>query len=307
MNYYLVYDLGSNSFKATLFSQSKDENIKMLEHNVFFLDIWKYIKNDIIAPMGIKKITTFLKSQSNSFAQKYKNLSQVAFATQFFRQLKNKEVILNLKKQLPLRNFEVISEELEANLSWYAYQIQNELDQNKKYLFIDLGGGSCEFLLTYLGKKYFYSSNKIAVRSLNKFPLVDRIKIITQELNAIQKYFHTKIPTFMNDSEKINCIGTGGSLSSTLQIQKSMHSANGQLSFLQLENLWVYTKDFNPDDFLEFKFFEPERKYVIKNAIVTFYLLLKLFSLSKIELSSDTISAGYLFYLLNQNKLKESL
>ena len=137
----------------------------------------------------------------NNLMKVYEVEHYMACATSAMRDAENaKEVIKEIKSETSIE-IEVITGELEAEII-YENHIAEFLDNNKSYLYIDVGGGSTEITLYHKGKIIIQSSFNIGTVRL----LTNKVKDSTwDELKETLKELAKKY-------ENIIGIGSGGNI-----------------------------------------------------------------------------------------------
>ncbi len=137
----------------------------------------------------------------NNLMKVYEVEHYMACATSAMRDAENaKEVIKEIKSETSIE-IEVITGELEAEII-YENHIAEFLDNNKSYLYIDVGGGSTEITLYHKGKIIIQKSFNIGTVRL----LTNKVKDSTwDELKETLKELAKKY-------ENIIGIGSGGNI-----------------------------------------------------------------------------------------------
>jgi exopolyphosphatase/guanosine-5'-triphosphate,3'-diphosphate pyrophosphatase len=139
----------------------------------------------------------------------YKVEGLKACATSAMRDAKNgKEIIEQIKQQTGL-TISIISGQEEANII-YETHIAENLNYNKSYMYIDVGGGSTEVTLFSKNKIVFKESFNIGtIRLLNN-------KVTDEQWEHMKWY----IKTHVRDYEPIEAIGSGGNINKIFSISK---------------------------------------------------------------------------------------
>jgi len=130
-----------------------------------------------------------------------------ACATSAMREAVNGMQVANLIKKHAKIKIDIIDGDEEAAII-AATDLHEYIDENKTYLYVDVGGGSTEFSVIHQGKTLVSNSFKIGtVRLLN-----DMVQKETWSELEIWIKGHTK------DYEKIDLIGTGGNINKIFKI-----------------------------------------------------------------------------------------
>jgi len=148
-----------------------------------------------------------------------------ACATSAMREAKNGQQIADLVLQETGIKIDIIGGEEEAAII-AATDLQSYIDENKTYLYVDVGGGSTEFSVIDKGKKVSSKSFKIGtVRLLN-----DVVK--KEAWQELEDWIKTETSGF----EKIDVIGSGGNINKIFKI--SGKSLGKPLSYFYLTSYY---------------------------------------------------------------------
>ncbi|MDA0176492.1 Ppx/GppA phosphatase family protein [Mesoflavibacter profundi] len=130
-----------------------------------------------------------------------------ACATSAMREAKNGQQIADLVLEETGIKIDIIGGEEEAAII-AATDLQSYIDENKTYLYVDVGGGSTEFSVIDKGIKISSKSFKIGtVRLLN-----DVVK--KEAWQELEQWIKTETAQF----EKIDVIGSGGNINKIFKI-----------------------------------------------------------------------------------------
>lgn len=148
-----------------------------------------------------------------------------ACATSAMREAKNGKQIADLVLQETGIKIDIIGGEEEAAII-AATDLQSYIDENKTYLYVDVGGGSTEFSVIDKGEKISSKSFKIGtVRLLN-----DVVK--KEAWQELEEWIKTETSRF----EKIDVIGSGGNINKIFKI--SGKSLGKPLSYFYLTSYY---------------------------------------------------------------------
>ncbi|MGM5470427.1 Ppx/GppA phosphatase family protein [Flavobacteriaceae bacterium LMO-SS05] len=212
---YAAIDIGSNAIrllisniieqkgKPTLFKKSSLVRVPIRLGSDVFLnrEISKENEQRLLDTMTAFKL--LMKS--------HKVTAYKACATSAMREADNGTRIANSVEKISKIKIDIIDGEEEAKII-AATDLHTYLDDNKTYLYVDVGGGSSEFSIIHHGQSIISKSFKIGtVRLLN-----DMVQNETWlELETWIKY-HTK------DFDKIDLVGTGGNINKIFKISGKM-------------------------------------------------------------------------------------
>ena len=148
-----------------------------------------------------------------------------ACATSAMREAKNGQQIADLVLEETGIKIDIIGGEEEAAII-AATDLQSYIDENKTYLYVDVGGGSTEFSVIDKGEKVSSKSFKIGtVRLLN-----DVVK--KEAWQELEEWIKTETSRF----EKIDVIGSGGNINKIFKI--SGKSLGKPLSYFYLTSYY---------------------------------------------------------------------
>ncbi|WP_027879105.1 Ppx/GppA phosphatase family protein [Mesoflavibacter zeaxanthinifaciens] len=148
-----------------------------------------------------------------------------ACATSAMREAKNGKQIADLVLEETGIKIDIIGGEEEAAII-AATDLQSYIDENKTYLYVDVGGGSTEFSVIDKGEKISSKSFKIGtVRLLN-----DVVK--KEAWQELEEWIKTETSKF----EKIDVIGSGGNINKIFKI--SGKSLGKPLSYFYLTSYY---------------------------------------------------------------------
>ena len=148
-----------------------------------------------------------------------------ACATSAMREAKNGKQIADLVLEETGIKIDIIGGEEEAAII-AATDLQSYIDENKTYLYVDVGGGSTEFSVIDKGEKISSKSFKIGTLRL----LNDVVK--KEAWQELEEWIKTETSRF----EKIDVIGSGGNINKIFKI--SGKSLGKPLSYFYLTSYY---------------------------------------------------------------------
>lgn len=173
-----------------------------------------------------------------------------AYATSALREAVNGNIIINRILEKTGVKVEIIDGEREAKIISKTDVFQ-DIDVEKTYLYVDVGGGSTEFSILFGGKRIDSISFKIGtVRLLNK--AVDN-KIWHQAENWIRE----KTVTF----KKIYLLGTGGNINKLHKLANIKD--NRPITYLKLSSIYNKLKSLTYEERIIKLGLNPDRSDVI--------------------------------------------
>ena len=204
-------DIGSNAARLLITEVIKDDKGEVSFNKVSLVRVPLRLGFDVFETGEIspKKVGLFLETMKafnhliNAFEIKYFK----ACATSAMREAINaKEITQIIKKQTGIK-IDVISGSQEASYVFENHIAEN-LDKNKSYLYIDVGGGSTELT--------FYSKNKMVFKHSFEIGTIRLLKNkVTEELWEEMKEF---IKKRTNHYGEITAIGSGGNINKVFSL-----------------------------------------------------------------------------------------
>lgn len=213
-------DLGTQSFRLILgkefqtniiFLKSFRENVRLGEG---------LTETGIISPQAVDRAIKALKS-FKEIIEKHKVKEYYAVGTAVFRKAENaKEVLQKIAEETDFQ-IEVISSEKEAELTLLgiSYGLKRLGLNLKKFLIVDVGGGSTEFLYLKDGRPTMVKSLDLGAVSLKeifnlRYPLTKRL------LESLRAYVRDQLKALPHeDFEKIVITGGSASLLGSLDLK----------------------------------------------------------------------------------------
>ncbi len=217
-------------------------------------------------------------------AEKY-----MAVATSAMREAKNgKELTKKIKEKTGI-NIEIINGAKEAELI-AATDLEELLDQNRNYLYVDVGGGSTEFSIFQNGKKQDSKSFKLGtVRLLNK-------QVDKNEWDKAEKWVkaHTK------NMDKVYLIGSGGNINKLFKMSGKIPGA--PLSKVWLDAQYKFLKSFDYNERIKELDLNLDRADVIIPATKIYRRAMQWANAEKIYVPRIGLADGIIKYLYAHDK-----
>ncbi|RZL46275.1 MAG: exopolyphosphatase, partial [Pedobacter sp.] len=225
---YAAIDIGSNAVRLLIADISKHDGK------------FKYKKNTLIrVPLRLgddafldQKISAKKAEDLVKTMLAFKNLMDVyhvteylACATSAMREADNGQDIVKLIKQRAEIDLEIIEGQREANII-YANHIEQDLDQNKTYLYIDVGGGSTELSV-------FVDGAPEASKSFN----IGTIRMLdNQDKEETWDEMKTWVKHHTKNHKNLAAIGTGGNINKLFRMADEKDGA--PMSLQKLNTLY---------------------------------------------------------------------
>lgn len=226
---YAAIDIGSNAVRLLISSIIEQENkeVKIKKNSLVRVPI--RLGEDVFLSRKISKYNEIrLLDTMKAFKLLMKSHNVVVYkacATSAMREAKNgKSIVKTILKKAKI-NIDIIDGQVEAAII-AATDLHTYIDDNKTYLYVDVGGGSTEFSVIHLGKKVISKSFKIGtVRLLNKI-------VKKQTWNNLESWIKTNTSSY----DKIELIGSGGNINKIFK--ESGKSAGKPLTYFYMASFY---------------------------------------------------------------------
>lgn len=261
---YAAIDIGSNAVRLLLCNAIEEHGVVHFKKSEL-VRIPLRLGEDVFESgrIGREKSERFVKTMS-AFKLLIDVFEPIAFracATASMREAINgKDLIEKVKNTCGLK-IEIISGKEEAELI-YGNHVEEFLDHDRSYLYIDVGGGSTE--LTIFDKGNVVASNSFDVGTLRWLN-----GKVSKELWESMKDW-TRVNTIGHSP--ITAIGSGGNIN---KIFKMIGRKEKPLPFEKLKELHIALKLHDIDDRMEFFGLNPDRADVIVPAAKIYLSMMK--------------------------------
>jgi exopolyphosphatase / guanosine-5'-triphosphate,3'-diphosphate pyrophosphatase len=214
-------------------------------------------------------------------------VSYRACATSAMREAANSNFIIEYIKDRTGVSVDVIDGQEEAELV-YSNRIVEMINNEKSYLYVDVGGGSTEITL-FSNKKAITSGsfNIGTIRFLNGEVSQNeftRMKVFLKELTA--KY------------KPIDLIGSGGNINKVFRL--SGRKDGVPLTYKKLKDIYTFLGSFTIEERIKELGFNPDRADVIMPATELFLKIMKWTRAKKILVPKIGVSDGIVHQLYNK-------
>lgn len=288
---YAAIDIGSNAVRLLIADISLGNQRYEFKKNTLIrvplrLGDDAFLNREISA----KKIDDMVKTMTafRNLMDVYQVTHYIACATSAMREADNGKEIVKLIKRKANINLEIIEGQREASII-AANHIEETLDENRGYLYIDVGGGSTE-LTIFINKKLEAS------RSFN----IGTIRILdNQDKPETWEEMRDWVKVHTKNYKNLAAIGTGGNINKLFRMsdEKDGHP----LSFTKLKNLY---NDLNGHSLKErIKVFKlnPDRADVIIPASEIYLTLMKWTGIKQIYVPRVGMVDGIINLLIEEN------
>ena len=218
----------------------------------------------------------------------YNVTKYLACATSAMREAKNsKEVIEKIKATAQI-NLEIIEGQREATII-YANHIEQTLDVNKSYLYIDVGGGSTE-LSVFVDKKL------VAAKSFN----IGTIRILDhQDKEETWNDMKDWVKAHKKGLKHLAGIGTGGNINKLFKMSGAKD--DHPLSIMKLQKMYDELKSFSLEERISKLKLNQDRGDVIVPACTIYLTLMKWAGITQIYVPRVGMVDGIINLLIEEN------
>lgn len=294
---FAAIDIGSNAVRL-LFCNVYDDDGKIILKKAELIRVPIRLGEDsfITGKISEEKIEKLVDAM-NAF----KNLIKVnevvdyrACATSAMRDAENgKSVMERVFKETGVQ-IEIIDGKTEASIL-YSDHIQEKLDKDTSYLYIDIGGGSTEISL-------FSKGRSIGSQSFN-------IGTIRMLHNQIDKAYWNNFKNWIEDLTKnykpLVAIGSGGNINKLFKM--SGRKPNKMISTEKLKSLYAVLESYTYDERIKILGLNPDRADVIIPASKILLTILKRAGIENTIVPQTGLADGIIHQLYKSRKLAEKL
>ena len=208
---YAAIDIGSNAVRLLISNiiEQKDKPTQFKKSSLVRVPIRLgtdvFLNNEISTENTQRIIDTMLAFKL--LMKSHKVVKYKACATSAMRESLNGKQVVEAVFQNSGISIDIIEGEEEAAII-AATDLHKYIDNNKTYLYVDVGGGSTEFTVIHQGSPVASRSFKIGtVRLLNDMVRMEAWKELEEWITANAKFY-----------EKIEVIGSGGNINKIFKI-----------------------------------------------------------------------------------------
>jgi exopolyphosphatase/guanosine-5'-triphosphate,3'-diphosphate pyrophosphatase len=237
-----------------------------------------------------RKIEDMVKTMSafKNLMDVYQVTQYLACATSAMREAGNGKEIVKLIKRKANINLEIIEGHREAAII-SANHIEESLDANKGYLYIDVGGGSTE-LSVFVNKK------QVASKSFN----IGTIRILdNQDKPETWDEMHEWVKLHTKEYKNLAGIGTGGNINKLFKM--SEEKEGHPMSFLKLKSMYNDLNSYPLKERIRIFKLNADRADVIIPASEIYITLMKWAGIKQIYVPRVGMVDGIINLLMEEN------
>ena len=286
-------DIGSNAIRLQVVKVYEDEDLVSFK-NLQLLRFPLRLGHDVFSRGEISPLT---KEKFNKLMRTFKHLIDLyevedyyAVATSAMREAVNgKEISRQIFDEVGLK-INIITGKKEASILNKA--IKPTL-KNRKYVHIDVGGGSTELNLIEGGQLVQGRSFKIG--SVRELSSKERSTVFT----SMKKWINS---TSFHKSKNIVGIGTGGNINRLYGLANK--ASNMAISYAELKALRAYVREFTYEERMSILKMNPDRADVIVPAFEIYLRVLKEMGSDQILVPKVGLKDGLAYELYEQTTRK---
>ncbi|MGY3052330.1 exopolyphosphatase/guanosine-5'-triphosphate,3'-diphosphate pyrophosphatase [Pedobacter sp. UYEF25] len=291
MTRYGAIDVGSNAVRLLIADITIDGKELKYKKNTFIRVPVRLGEDSFLyKKIGVDKTKALVKTMAafKNLMDVYQVSDYLACGTSAMREAENGQDLVRLIHEESGIKLEIIGGEREADII-YANHIEREIDQNKQYLYIDVGGGSTE--LSVFVKGSFGASQSFDIGTIRLLDGQGKKEAWSQMKSWVTK--HCK------DVKQLNAIGTGGNINKLFKI--SNEKAGSPLSLKKLTAVYDQLRILSFEQrILEFGL-NLDRADVIIPAAEIYLALMNVANIQKIYVPNVGLADGIIKLLMEQN------
>jgi len=288
---YAAIDIGSNAVRLLIADITQSEKGYGFKKNTL-VRVPLRLGDDAFLDQKIspKKIDDLVKTMSafKNLMDVYQVSKYLACATSAMREAGNgKEIIKKIKKVADI-DLEIIEGQREANII-YSNHIEQNLDANKSYLYIDVGGGSTELSV-------FVNKQPVASKSFN----IGTIRILdNQDKDETWEEMKDWVKSRTKDLKNLAGIGTGGNINKLFRM--SGEKEDMPLNFSKLNSMYNELNSYSLKERITLLKLNQDRADVIIPACEIYLTLMKWTGIKQIYVPKVGMVDGIINLLIEEN------
>lgn len=293
---YAAIDIGSNAVRLLIADISSTEEGFSFKKNTL-IRVPLRLGDDAFLDHRIsdRKVEDLVKTMVA-----FKNLMDVyhvseylACATSAMRESENGADVISLVKKHAGLDLEIIAGQREANII-YSNHIEENLDANKSYLYVDVGGGSTELSI-------FVNKEPVASKSFD----IGTIRILdNQDKDETWEEMKDWAKMHTRSLKNVAGIGTGGNINKLFRM--SGEKEGMPLSLLKLKGMYNELNSHSLKERISIYGLNPDRADVIIPACEIYITLMKWTGIKQIYVPKVGMVDGIINLLIEENLISQS-
>ena len=225
-----IIDCGSNTFNL-LIAELSAKGFKQVHKDKISVQLGEDSDNmNHIPEKGMQRALGAIETYHREI--KRRNIDEViVFATSAVRDAKNKMEFVEKVKKNANYDVQIIDGDREADLIYKGVKNSFKMDE-EKYMIVDIGGGSTEFIIGNFESIFWKKSYQLGITRLwEKFKPHDPLKV--EEISTLEKYIWEEIDELKEALLKYPCkklIGSSGSFETLADIIDYKNDPNFQVN-----------------------------------------------------------------------------
>lgn len=288
---YAAIDIGSNAVRLLIADLTDNDGIISFKKNTLIRVPLRLGDNAFLDHfISDKKSEDLIKTMISfrNLMDVYKVTDYMACATSALREAENGAVLVKKIKDLANIDLEIIEGQREANII-YSSHIEQTLDRNKNYLYIDVGGGSTELSV-------FCNGQMLASKSFD----LGTIRILDNQdkdetWDSLKEWLKTETKNF----KALSGIGTGGNINRLFKLSEEKEGS--PLTYAKLKTLFNYLNSFSLKDRINVLGLNQDRADVIIPASEIFLTIMKWANIKNIYVPKVGLVDGIIQVLIEKN------
>lgn len=293
-----IVDIGSNTIRLIIYNIDKDKNIEKIFSYKETAGLAGYVEKGLLNPNGIAILNRTL-TQIKKITDDLSIPKVWYFATASLRNIDNSDAVLKIIHDELGIYIDIISNEDEGYLSYYAMKsLLNDKLNSENGIIADIGGGSSEIVI-FKGNRIIENTS-LPIGSLNlhsKF--VKGIMPDKKEIKAIKDEINAHLSKIDNNDTFSELIGVGGTFR---LIPELLENDNKVFTAHQLDNLIDCGKTDRNDLARLILKTKPERIHTALPGMMIAKEIMKKWNVSKVLTDRVSVRDGYLLKKINGGK-----
>lgn len=290
---YAAIDIGSNAVRLLIADISESEKGFSFKKNTL-VRVPLRLGDDAFLDHQIspRKTEDLIKTMIafRNLMDVYQVSKYLACATSAMREAENGQDIIKKIKAAANVDLEIIEGQREANII-YSNHIEQNLDDNKSYLYIDVGGGSTELSV-------FVKKKPVASKSFN----IGTIRILdNQDKQETWDEMRDWVKAKTKDLKHLAGIGTGGNINKLFRM--SNEKEDQPLSFIKLKSLYNELNSYSLKERITVLNLNQDRADVIIPASEIYLTLMKWTGIKQLYVPKVGMVDGIINLLIEENLL----
>lgn len=289
---YAAIDIGSNAIRLLIADIVDNNGTKSFKKNTL-IRVPLRLGDDAFIDQEIsdKKADDLVKTMQafKNLMDVYKVTRYMACATSAMREANNgASLVLRIKKQANI-NLEIVEGHREASII-YSSHVEQTMDRNKNYLYIDVGGGSTELSV-------FSEAKMLASKSFN----LGTIRILdNQDKDETWEQMMQWLKENLKNHKNIIGIGTGGNINKLFKLSEEKDGT--PLTYIKLKTLQGYLNSFSLKDRINVLSLNHDRADVIIPACDIFLSVMKWGNIKSLYVPKVGMVDGIIQLLLEEDE-----